>query len=188
MSDREPEEIQIWPQPTPNPKTIRFITNHQFLDWGSRDFPDAKSSRGNPLPEALFGLKGVDGVMIGTNFVSITEGPDADWNTLGGEVMTAVRDHILSGVDAVAEEEEKAVSGDQGEIAQKIIEILDREIRPAVAMDGGDIIFREFKDGIVTLTLLGACHGCPSSTATLRMGIEERLRTAIPEVKEVVAA
>lgn len=188
MEPTKPEEIQIWPQPTPNPSTIRFVTNQTFLEWGSRDFPSKDTARGNPLAERLFELDGVGGVMVGSDFVSITEIPGADWNRLGGEVMAVIRDVIRSGGPLLSEPESKPHSEGQSEIAEKIIQILDREIRPAVAMDGGDIIFRDYRDGVVTLTLMGACHGCPSSTATLRMGIEERLRAVIPEVKEVVAA
>jgi Fe-S cluster biogenesis protein NfuA len=188
MSASEREDIQIWPQPTPNPSAIRFVTNRRLLEWGSRDFPAAETAAGNPLPEKLFALRGVAGVMIGTDFVTISEGSEADWNSLGGEVMAVIRDHLLSGEPVVAELEEPPPSPEEDGISRKIVEILDREIRPAVAMDGGDVIFRKYQDGVVWLSLQGSCHGCPSSTATLRMGIEERLRASVPEVREVVSS
>ncbi|MBI2604935.1 MAG: NifU family protein [Deltaproteobacteria bacterium] len=163
---------------TPNPNTLKYMINRTLLERGAFNYTKADETESSPLAKRLFTVKGVVGVMIGRNFVTITKGEEGDWESLNTGVMAALKEHIVQGqpiVDATATSTGHKAGG-ESQIEDKIREILDNEVRPAVAMDGGDILY-----------LQGACSGCPSSTATLRMGIENRLREAIPEVREVVS-
>jgi Fe-S cluster biogenesis protein NfuA len=172
---------------TPNPNTLKFVVDRTFLERGAANFPDSKKAAGSPLAEALFKVQGISGVMIGTNFVTITKAPDGDWDVIAEEVPKTVNSHFKSGADAVSPgllQQPTTVTGST--IEDKIREVLDNEIRPAVAMDGGDITFGRYEDGIVYLHLQGSCSSCPSSVATLKMGVESRLKDVIPEIKEVV--
>ncbi len=178
-------EIVIRPAPTPNPASIKFVVNRRLLEMGGHDFANVASAEGSPLAEKLWKLPGVGGVFVGTDFVSITENEDADWGVLGEAVMETLREHLLSGeehvrVDLVAPQ--TVFEGDDAAIVEKIQEILDTQIRPAVAYDGGDVVFVAYQEGVVQLRLVGACAGCPSSTATLRQGIETQLRMVIPQI------
>lgn len=175
---------------TPNPNTLKFVVNEQILQRGAANFPDKSHLDQSPLAKKLFDIPGVEGVLIGTNFVTITKGIAGDWDQLAESVPTALQTHLMSnepvfapGFDPMAKGES---SENESDVEKKIKQILDQEIRPAVAMDGGDIVFGKFEEGIVYLHLQGACSSCPSSIATLKMGVEARLKEAIPEIKEVV--
>lgn len=181
--------ITLSAMPTPNPNTIKFLPNLEFFDSGSIDFPDASKAKGSALPEALFEIDEVTGVMVGFNFVSVSKSEDASWE----ETLEEIRDTILSVLEDESEYIDKSLLDEASKAAEynseldiKIKKILDEEIRPAIAMDGGDLEYRGFEDGIVTLKLQGACSTCPASTMTLKMGIESRLKEEFPEVKEVV--
>ncbi|MBI2712698.1 MAG: NifU family protein [Bdellovibrio sp.] len=174
---------------TPNPNTLKYSVNRELLSKGAISFltkTDAQSR--SPLAEKLFDVPGICGVMIGKNFVTVTKTEDGDWDVVHKKTSSTIHDHLTESLPVVnASVESEEHKGGDSEIENKIRQILDQEIRPAVAMDGGDITFEKFEDGIVYLFLQGACSGCPSSTATLKMGIETRLREAIPEVTEVVS-
>ena len=181
--------IELSAMPTPNPNTIKFLPNLSFFQSGTIDFPDAEKGETSPLVKSLFSVEGVSGVMVGFNFISVTKADDATWEHL----VEPVRDTIVATLESEDNpivlsllSEAEASAAEMSEIAEKIKAVIDNEIRPAVAMDGGDIIFKSFEDGIVTLQLQGACSNCPSSTMTLKMGIEGRLKEEFPEVEEVV--
>jgi Fe-S cluster biogenesis protein NfuA len=187
MSDLTPVSINL--EFTPNPNTLKFVVNRQFMERGAANFPDASKAEQSPLAKRLFEVPGISAVLIGTNFVTITKGEKGDWDILAERVPQAIEAHAASGEKPFsAEMTWEAVPAAEGasEIEMKIRAVLDQDIRPAVAMDGGDITFGKFEDGIVYLHLQGACSSCPSSIATLKMGVEARLRDAVPEVKEVV--
>lgn len=178
---------------TPNPSTLKYVVDRRLLAGGalnftSRDDAQAKS----PLAHKLMDVRGVTAVMIGSNFVTVTKGEEGEWDELNDSVMATLDSHLTANepvVDeaAVAAARQAAMGAEGGSVEGRIRDILDSEIRPAVAMDGGDITLDRFEDGIVYLHMKGSCAGCPSSTATLKMGIEGRLREAIPEVLEVVS-
>ncbi len=182
-------QVQISAEITPNPNTLKFVVNRTFFEFGSMDFPDKEKAQESPLASKLFELPQVAGVFIGTNFVTVTKTPEADWNALITPVVGALRVLLAAGA-AVTGNAENKTDGGQPKAADpieiKIREILDREIRPAVAMDGGDIVFLSYKEGVVTLHLRGSCSACPSSVMTLKMGVESRLKAEVPEVREVV--
>ncbi|HRK03229.1 MAG TPA: NifU family protein [Oligoflexia bacterium] len=177
---------------TPNPNTLKYVLEETILEKGPANFATRESATKSPLATRLFEVLGVAGVMIGRNFVTITKGSDGDWESLNRGVMDVMKDHLGKGLpvvdaDYVAAHDAAASASAGGGIEDKIREILDREIRPAVAMDGGDITFDRFEAGVVYLQMQGSCSGCPSSTATLKQGIETRLKSAIPEIQEVVS-
>jgi len=180
----EVQALKISAEATPNPNTIKFAVNRRFLSSGGVDFPDAASAEKSPLSSRLFGLNTVSGVYIGTDFISVTRKRDVDWATLVPRAADLIREVLESGVTIVEEKTPDAPAA-QNSVEKKIREVLDREIRPAVAMDGGDITFIAYKDGVVTLHLKGSCSSCPSAILTLKAGVESRLRATIPEVKEV---
>ncbi len=176
----------IQTETTPNPDAIKFIPGPAVAPGGSYDFRKVEDADKSPLAKALFKVVGVEGVYLGSDFVSVTKGAEGDWNTLKPRILAAIMDHYLTGLPAVdAELASTTAHADEGEIVKQIREILDDRVRPAVAMDGGDIVFDRFEDGIVYLHMRGACAGCPSSTATLKNGIENLLRHFVPEVVEV---
>lgn len=176
----------IQTETTPNPDAIKFIPGPAVAPGGSFDFRDAASAEKSPLASRLFKLVGVTGVYLGGDFVSVTKTADDDWATLKPRILAAIMDHFLSGLPSVdAAAEPVASTADESDVIKQIREILDERVRPAVAMDGGDIVFDRFEDGIVYLHMRGACAGCPSSTATLKSGIENMLRHFVPEVQEV---
>ncbi len=187
-----PQDFSVELEFTPNPNTLKYLTNVAFLLAGAFNFSDLESTRGkSPLAEKLFGLPGISGVMVGKNFVTVTLANQDSLTELNEQIITTIRNFLASGEKAVSAElltqsESTNVEG-RTDIEIKIIELLDREIRPAVAMDGGDISFEKYQDGIVFLHMKGSCAGCPSSTATLKLGIENRLKDIIPEIVEVVA-
>lgn len=187
MSDSLPVYVSL--EFTPNPNTLKYAVNRDLLSKGAINFviPEDAEAR-SPLATRLFEVPGIAAVMLGRNFVTITKGDDGDWDIVHKNASSIIEDHLNKNLPVILDtEHQDAHKGGQSEIENKIREILDQEIRPAVAMDGGDITFEKFEDGVVYLYLQGSCSGCPSSTATLKVGIETRLRQAIPEVMEVVS-
>lgn len=182
-TERAPE---IQPMGTPNPRSVKFLTDRTLVPVGSADFRTPESCSRSPLAARLFDLDHVTGVFICQNFVTVTADTDEVWATLSPQVVDALTAHLSAGEPVLTESVEEE-SGEGGEVEARIREILDQQIRPAVAMDGGDIVFVGFEDGIVRLKMQGACGGCPSSTATLKQGIEARLRHFIPQVRSVEA-
>lgn len=179
----------IQTEETPNPLTLKFLPGQVVMLEGTRFFEDLKQSHVSPLVEDLFMLEGVDAVLLGADFVSVTKKPDVSWESLRPFVFTALMEHFLSRRPLFREEPltPLVTSGDKDPLSLKIEELLETRIRPAVAADGGDILFDRFEEGIVYVHLRGACAGCPSSTATLKGGIENMLRHYVPEVEEVRA-
>ena len=179
----------IQTEQTPNPATLKFLPGLTVMPQGTADFPNREAAARSPLAQALFEIDGVEGVFLGADFVTVTKGDDESWQVLKPMILGAVMEHftakrpVLADGDAVAAEE--SFDEADSEVVAQIKELIDTRVRPAVAMDGGDIVFRGFEDGIVYLHMQGACSGCPSSTATLKMGIENMLRHYIPEVQSV---
>jgi len=187
MSSTDSSEIRVRPEPTPNPASIRFVVDATILESGTADFQNAESVKGRSvLAETLFGLDGVTGVFLGPNFVTITAPDVIEWDRMGESVIGAIQEHLAGGKPILIGDTNDFMEGD-GEIERGIIQIIENEIRPAVAMDGGDIIFGGFEGGIVRLHLRGSCSGCPSSLMTLKMGIERRLQEDFPEIQGVEA-
>lgn len=188
MSQTEPILIRL--EFTPNPNTLKFVVNRDFMERGAANFTAVSQAEHSPLSLALFKVTGVQAVLIGTNFVTVTKAADGSWDVLADEIPKAIETQLKSGVPAFDKEWKFEVaapsSGSSSEVVEKIKTILDNEIRPAVAMDGGDITFGKYEEGIVYLHLQGSCSSCPSSIATLRMGVETRLKEVVPEIKEVV--
>jgi Fe-S cluster biogenesis protein NfuA len=180
----------IQTQDTPNPATLKFIPGVPVMDSGTADYPAADSAANSPLARRLFQVDGVRGVFLGGDFVAVTKEEALDWFALKPSILAGIMEHYASGMPVVEKSETSAdvVDEDEDEIVTQIKQLLDTRVRPAVAMDGGDIVFQGFDDGVVTLQMQGACQGCPSSTATLKMGIENMLRHYIPNVREVRAA
>ena len=177
----------IQTEATPNPATIKFIPGETILDSGLKDYKSLEAASGSPLAQRLFGLQGVSGVFLGPDFVSVSKADDTDWMMLKPMVMAALMEHLSTGQPIVIEGADSAASADEDddEITAQIKELLETRVRPMVMMDGGDIAFESFDDGIVYLRMHGACAGCPSSTATLKSGIESMLKHFVPEVTEV---
>ncbi len=173
---------------TPNPATLKFLPGRDILGNRTADFADADAALLSPLAEALFGIEGVARVFLGGDFVTVTKTADVDWPVLKPQILGLLMEHLLHNRPIMSEHAELLAEDfdpEDAEIAAQIKELLDQRIRPAVAGDGGDIIFRGYRDGVVSLTMQGACSGCPSSTATLKHGIENMLKHYIPEVQSV---
>ncbi len=178
----------IMTESTPNPATMKFLPGQPVLETGTANFPAADTAAKSPLARRLFDLGGVEGVFLGRDFISVTKAEDRDWSLVKPGVLGAIMDHYTSGLSAIETAgTEAVVSADDSELVVQIKELLETRVRPAVAQDGGDIVFQGFENGIVYLHMQGSCSGCPSSTATLKMGIENLLRHYIPEVTEVRA-
>ncbi|WFE73568.1 NifU family protein [Roseinatronobacter sp. S2] len=178
----------IQTESTPNPATLKFLPGQDVLGMGTADFPSAETAGTSPLASRLFGVSGVTGVFLGSDFVTVTKADDVDWQHIKPEILGAIMEHFQSGaavMDGDAGTGHVAHDGPDSDIVNQIKELLDTRVRPAVAQDGGDITFHGFERGIVYLHMKGACAGCPSSTLTLKMGIENLLRHYIPEVTEV---
>lgn len=184
-----PSEVYISLEFTPNPNTLKYAVNRDLLKQGAMNFTRMEEALNkSPLAERLFEIPGICGVMIGKNFITVTKADDGDWDVVHQKASEAIQKYLTLGEPVVIEDtSHNAHKGGESEIERKIREILDEEIRPAVAMDGGDITFEKFEDGVVYLYLQGSCSGCPSSTATLKVGIETRLKEEIPEIREVVS-
>ncbi|WP_375691847.1 NifU family protein [Pseudooceanicola sp. LIPI14-2-Ac024] len=181
----------IQTESTPNPATLKFLPGQTVLDTGTADFPAAEAAGQSPLAQRLFAVPGVTGVFFGTDFVTVTKAEGVEWDHIKPALLGAIMEHFQSGDPVMAGEGGTASSGhaehtgEDGEIVTQIKDLLDTRVRPAVAQDGGDITFHGFDRGVVYLHMQGACAGCPSSTLTLKMGIENLLRHYIPEVTEV---
>lgn len=179
----------IQTESTPNPATLKFLPGLTVLETGTADFPSTEAAGKSPLARRIFAVDGVTGVFFGTDFVTVTKADGVLWEHVKPAVLGAIMEHFQSGAATI--EGEGAAgghavhSGPDGEIVKQIKELLDTRVRPAVAQDGGDITFHGFDRGVVYLHMQGACAGCPSSTLTLKMGIENLLRHYIPEVIEV---
>jgi Fe-S cluster biogenesis protein NfuA len=175
---------------TPNPSTLKYVVDRALLARGAVNFtsPEVAAER-SPLAQKLFGIEGVTGVMIGSNFVTVTKGEVGEWDELNDKVMETLDRHLgEGGAVVVGEIDSGHTEGREGGgVEDQIRAILDAEIRPAVMQDGGDITLDRYESGVAYMHMRGSCAGCPSSTATLRMGIESRLREVIPELVEVVA-
>jgi Fe-S cluster biogenesis protein NfuA len=181
----------IQTEATPNPATLKFLPGRTVLPHGTLDIRDAASAAQSPLAERLFGIDGVSGVFLGSDFIAITKS-QGEWQQLKPAILGAVMEHFMSGAPILSGE--AAAGGDaadeffeakDSETVATIKELIETRVRPAVANDGGDITFRGFKEGVVYLDMKGACSGCPSSTATLRHGIQNLLRHYLPDVVEV---
>jgi len=180
----------IQTEQTPNPSTLKFLPGRVVMEKGTMDFAGADTAQSSPLAKRLFAVEGVERVFFGSDFVTVTKAADKDWQVLKPSILGGIMEHYTSGEPVVAGEAEAgpaAASADDDEVVAQIKELLETRVRPAVAQDGGDIVFQDFRDGVVYLHMQGSCSGCPSSTATLKMGIETRLREAVPEVTEVVS-
>lgn len=181
---------------TPNPATLKFLPGQQVMASGTRDFATPEDADASPLAEALFNLGDVTGVFYGYDFVSVTAAQGVDWAGLKPDVLGVLLDHFASGAPLFKEGSAAEISvpdealdddPEDAEIVAQIRELIDTRVRPAVARDGGDIVYRGFQQGKVFLQMQGACSGCPSSTATLKQGIEQLLKHYVPEVTEVRA-
>lgn len=181
----------IQTESTPNPATLKFLPGQTVLDAGTADFPAPEAAGQSPLASRLFAVAGVTGVFFGTDFVTVTKADEVAWDHIKPALLGAIMEHFQSGDPVMATDSQQPASGhaehtgEDGEIVGQIKELLDTRVRPAVAQDGGDITFHGFERGVVYLHMQGACAGCPSSTLTLKMGIENLLRHYIPEVTEV---
>ncbi len=173
---------------TPNPNTLKFLPGRQVLGRGTRDFKARAEAERSPLALRLFDVDGVEGVFLAGDFVSVSKAGDAGWDELKPEILTALMEHFTAGFPVIEEEAPGAAKEQGSEIERQIVEILETRVKPAVAMDGGNIEFVEFTDGVVYLRMEGACAGCPSSTMTLKHGIENLLKHYVPEVVRVEAA
>lgn len=179
----------IQTEQTPNPATLKFLPGRTVLEEGTADFTNADDATArSPLAARLFEVDGVGAVFFGRDFITITKTDEKEWHVLKPALLGAIMEHFTAGrviMNVTSDAEADAAEDD--EIVAQIKELLDTRVRPAVAMDGGDIIYHGFEDGVVYLHMQGACSGCPSSTATLKMGIENMLKHYIPEVVEVRA-
>lgn len=174
---------------TPNPSTLKYVVDRKLIPSGAVNITSKELAlEKSPLATKLMAVPGVTAVMIGQNFITVTKGDEGEWDELNDSVMSTLDTHLTANEIVVHEAAlvRPAASG-AGGVEQQIRDLLDSEIRPAVAMDGGDITLDRYEGGVVYLHMKGSCSGCPSSTATLKMGIETRLREIIPEVNEVVA-
>jgi Fe-S cluster biogenesis protein NfuA len=180
----------IQTESTPNPATLKFLPGQTVLEAGTADFPSSAGAEASPLASRIFAVKGVSAVFFGTDFITVTKEDAVEWDHIKPSILGAIMEHFQSGQPvmagaATAPSGHADHDGPDSEIVGQIKELLDTRVRPAVAQDGGDITFHGFDRGVVYLHMQGACAGCPSSTLTLKMGIENLLRHYIPEVTEV---
>jgi Fe-S cluster biogenesis protein NfuA len=188
----------IQTEATPNPNVLKFLPGRDVLGEGTREFKDAEAAEASPLAQALFALTGVERVFLGPDFLTVTKASDdQDWRALKAPILAAVMEHFTSGQallvgggTAIAHDDHEVYDGETAQVVAEIKDLLDTRIRPAVARDGGDILFNRFDagTGVVYLHMRGACSGCPSSSATLRSGVENMLKHYVPEVTRVEAA
>ena len=190
------QPMLIRTETTPNPATLKFLPGQRVMESGTRDFAGPEEAEASPLAEVLFSLGDVEGVFFGHDFISVRAAPGADWRELKPQVLSALLDHFSSGAPlfrpasaggiSIADAEMDEDPAD-AEVVAQIRELIETRVRPAVAQDGGDIVYRGFRKGTVFLALHGACSGCPSSTMTLKNGIESLLKHYLPEVEAVEA-
>jgi Fe-S cluster biogenesis protein NfuA len=191
------EPMLIQTEPTPNPATLKFLPGQAVMTAGTRDFATPEEAEASPLADAIFSLGDVEGVFFGRDFISVTAAPGVEWRELKPQVLSILLDHFAGGAPlfrpgsaaeiAIAADDDIPDDPEQAEIVSQIRELIDTRVRPAVAQDGGDIVYRGFQGGTVFLALQGACSGCPSSTMTLKNGIESLLKHYVPEVDRVEA-
>lgn len=184
----------IQTEDTPNPAALKFLPGRTVMETGSVHYDSLEVAHASPLARRLFAVDGVAQVFFGADFISVTKTPEYEWFTIKPGVLAAIMEHYASGMavieggaDGDGGVGDETGDGEDSEVVAQIKHLLDTRVRPAVAMDGGDIVFKSFDEGVVTLRMQGACQGCPSSTATLKMGIENMLRHYIPDVREVRA-
>lgn len=173
---------------TPNPATLKFLPGRDVMGAGTADFATAEAAARSPLATSIFALPGVSRVFLGGDFVAVTKTDENGWASLRPQVLGVIMEHFVAGHPVISGEDDAAledVSPEDAEVVAQIKELLDTRVRPAVASDGGDIVFRGYRDGVVRLHMQGACSGCPSSSATLKHGIENMLRHYVPEVTAV---
>ncbi len=173
---------------TPNPATLKFLPGRDVMGEGTADFAGPDLAARSPLATALFALPGVARVFLGSDFVTVTKNDLTEWQSLRPQVLGAIMEHFVAGravIEGQGDAADEDVAAEDQEVVDQIKELLDTRVRPAVASDGGDIVFRGYRDGIVRLHMQGACSGCPSSSATLKHGIENMLRHYVPEVLSV---
>ena len=180
----------IQTEQTPNPNTLKFLPGRVVMKDGTAFFQNKEEVEESPFAKKIFYIDGVTGVFFGSDFITITKEENIDWQILKPSVLGAIMDHYESGEETIIHkniDDEKDSKNDESDsdIVKQIKELIDTRVRPAVAMDGGDIIYQKFEEGVVYLHMQGACSGCPSSTATLKNGIENMLKHYVPEVKEV---
>jgi len=180
----------IQTEQTPNPQTLKFLPGKVVMEDGTAFFQNIEDASNSPFAKRLFDVEGVEGVFFGSDFITITKDQSLDWQVLKPLILGSIMDHYNSGDETIItnnkiQQNSLKVDETDTDIVKQIKELLDTRVRPAVAMDGGDIIYDSFKDGVVYLEMQGACSGCPSSTATLKMGIENMLKHYVPEVREV---
>lgn len=180
------ETLFVRAEMTPNPQSLRFVTN-RHLTSQPVEFKNVQEAVTSPLAKKLFGFPWTAGVFVGKDFVTVTKQDWVDWETLAEPLAGLIEEHLELGEVVVHDAEKQDALSDESSDVQKIKHILDTEIRPAVAQDGGDIVFHKFTDGVVYLFMQGSCAGCPSSTMTLKQGIEVRLKEAVPAIREVVS-
>jgi len=180
----------IQTEATPNPATMKFLPGRAVLETGTLDMPSRQAASQSPLAERLFDIPNVGGVFFGSDFISITK-TDGEWQQMKPAILGAIMEHYMSGAPLLASGAEPAAADDEffdekdAETVELIKDLIETRVRPAVAGDGGDITFKGYKEGVVFLTMKGACSGCPSSTATLQHGIQNLLRHFVPDVTEV---
>jgi Fe-S cluster biogenesis protein NfuA len=178
----------IQTEPTPNPLTLKFIPGVTVLESGTAFFTRKEDAEVSPLAATLFDIEGVTGVFLGSDFITITKDEASHWEALKPILLTTIMDHFVAGKPVILSTQKEAASDENdSDIVKQIKELIETRVRPAVAQDGGDIIYRGFEDGIVKLELHGSCSGCPSSTITLKNGIENMLKHYVPEVVAVEA-
>ncbi|WP_347157702.1 NifU family protein [Pontibacter chitinilyticus] len=198
MIDNKEKVVSVYAEANPNPESMKFVMNVTLLPEGqSVDYPTLESALDSPLAQELFNFDYVSRVFIASNFVTVTKSSSIDWVKLIPELRTFLKSYIEAGGPAFNEgfkvakqevaEANGETSGEDSDISKKVIDLLDNYVRPAVEQDGGNITFKSYKDGVVTVYLQGSCSGCPSATVTLKAGIENLLKRMVPEVTEVVA-
>ena len=177
----------IQTEPTPNPATLKFLPGRRVMTKGTADYPTVDTADNSPLARRLFAVDGVIAVFLGHDFVTVTKRGGLEWPEIKPLVLAAIMDHFNSGEPVVSGETEEAAGEEDDKLVAQIKDLLDTRVRPQVARDGGDIVYRDFRDGVVYLKMQGSCAGCPSSTATLKHGIENMLKYYVPEVVSVQA-
>ncbi|GAB3827763.1 NifU family protein [Pontibacter rugosus] len=198
MIENKEKTVSVYAEANPNPESMKFVMNQQLLpDGQSVDYPNLESALESPLAQELFNFDYVSRVFIASNFVTVTKSADLEWVKLIPELRTFLKSYVEAGgpifnegfsaVKAAAPAANGETSAEDAEIAKKVTDLLDNYVRPAVEQDGGNITFKSYNDGVVTVHLQGSCSGCPSATVTLKAGIENLLKRMVPEVKEVVA-
>ena len=181
----------IQTEQTPNPQTLKFLPGKVVMKEGTAFYQNIEETKVSPFAKRLFGVDGIEGVFFGSDFITITKSEELDWEVMKPLVLGSIMDHFNSNDETIINQDDQKSAdslkeeNEDSDIVKQIKELLDTRVRPAVAMDGGDIVFQGFEEGIVYLHMQGSCSGCPSSTATLKMGIENMLKHYVPEVIEV---